>query len=85
MRELGHIPERALLTLNALYADDVVQTGKLTGIELEDRSSPDCSDVSRLCTDQPAMHELPPQPIPPHTAIAREAGAAYALGRVVGG
>jgi hypothetical protein len=48
--DLGDIPERALLTLNALYADDVKRTSKLTGIDLDDWLSPDYRDISQLPT-----------------------------------
>jgi hypothetical protein len=47
-RDVGHIPRRVLQRLNALYANDIKQTGKLIGVDLDYWLSPDYSDTSEL-------------------------------------
>jgi hypothetical protein len=51
--DLGDIPERSLLTLNALYADDVERTSKLIGIDLDDWLAADYRDISELASMTP--------------------------------
>jgi hypothetical protein len=49
----GDIPERALLTLNAVYADDIKATSELIGSDLDDWLSPDYRDVRELALTGP--------------------------------
>jgi hypothetical protein len=47
-RELGGISGQSLGILNSLYADDIRQTSKLTGLYLDDWLSPDYRDLTEL-------------------------------------
>jgi len=40
------IPKKSLLALSALFADDIKETAKLTGLDLDDWLSPDYRDIS---------------------------------------
>ena len=46
----GDIPKEALLMLNALYADDIARTSRLTGIDLSDWLSPDYRDIGDMAS-----------------------------------